>query len=617
MGKEKLESAKNLFFIALGIDIAITSLVVVSDFWGAGILKDVSAGRSTADQSTINALEFWNSFSKLLILTLIGVGLGLVKWLNACYSFSKEVIGASGFKNESWTAAGWVIPVFNLFKPYLVINEIYKAGDSSYTMPDGWKKQAWSGLLLTWWIFWAVTHLIAVIAGKALLKNSIRDDLTLEQSIGMFEFHAWFCIVSLIIAGLWFIVAGGITRRLLARQHISVAPSAPVRFEMASAPAATSPLTRPTVPTSHAATVPGQLAGSLVTARPSDTTATSAKFVNETLLPKPMNLDEFTEEEFWATAMTELETGQRRPGLWAKAFAGSEGDETKAKVAYLKTRVQQLAEAQATQLEAQRKAVAEKAQANSLAEREAINALIAQFESAHSFSISEIRQFVSYAAVDPRVVAVTDKKGNSVLHLCAERKMAEEVRALMQVGADPQRGNNNGIKAEFMTKNPVIHKLLNGLQVSAEQLEELMTPASGMCPNCGDIIATTSHTCRRCDIDLGPLSTFKVLSFDDDEQLVLKLKSEYMAGKKPTENQVEYLVKKSDAFRSLVALVEPFKFGMTLLHWCAHYDLIPQSKVLLANGARATAKNSAGHMPYEECKNDELRQLLKTASERE
>ena len=51
------------------------------------------------------------------------------------------------------------------------------------------------------------------------------------------------------------------------------------------------------------------------------------------------------EEDHWATAMTELETGQRRPGLWGKAFAESEGDETKAKVAYLKSRVQQLTEA--------------------------------------------------------------------------------------------------------------------------------------------------------------------------------------------------------------------------------------------------------------------------------
>jgi hypothetical protein len=224
---------------------------------------------------------------------------------------------------------------------------------------------------------------------------------------------------------------------------------------------------------------------------------------------------------------------------------------------------------------------------------------------------------VSYAAVDPRVVAVTDKKGNSVLHLCAEREMAEEVRLLMQAGADPERGNNNGIKAEFMTKNPVIHKLLNGLTVSAEQLEELMTPASGMCPNCGDVIPITSHTCQNCKAMFGPLSAFTVLSFDGDEQLVRELESKYLAGKKPTENQVKYLVGKSDAFRSLVALVEPFKFGMTLLHWCAYYDLILQSKVLLANGARATAKDSAGHMPYEGCKGDELRQLLKTASERD
>lgn len=615
MSKEKLENAKNIFFIALGIDIAVTLLVVVSDFWGAGFLKDVGAGRITADQSTIGTLEFWSSFSMLMILTLIGVGVGLIKWVNACYSYAKEVIGASGFKNESWTAVGWVIPVFNLFKPYLVINEIYKAGNSSYTTPDGWKKQAWSGLLLTWWIFWAVTHFIAAIAGKQLFKSSMRHDLTLKQSIGMIEFHAWFCIVSLIIAGLWFIVAGGLTRRLLDRQLINTAPSAPVQFQTAANPGSMSLLMHPATPTFNAATV--SPVGKLVTAKPGNTTDTSARFVNETLLHKAMNLDKLTEEDFWAAAMNELETGQRRAGLWAKVFAGSEGDETKAKVAYLKTRVQQLTEAQVTQLEVQRKATAEKAQVDASAEREAIDGLIAEFESARSFSISETRRLVSYAAVDPRVVAVINEKGNSVLHLCAESEMAEEVRALMQAGADPKRGNNSGIKAEFMTKNPVIQKLLNGLKVSAEQLEELMIPPSGMCPNCGDVIPITLHTCQNCKAMFGPLSAYTVIGFDDDEQLVLELESKYLAGKKPTENQVKYLVGKSQAFRSLVALVEPFKFGMTLLHWCAHYDLTLQSKVLLANGASATARNSAGRMPYEGCKSDELRQLLKTASERE
>jgi hypothetical protein len=95
MNKEKLESAKNLFFIALGIDIAVTTLVVISDFWGVGVLKDISAGKITADQSMLGTLEFWDSFAKLMLLTMLGVGLGLVKWLNACYSFAKESIGAS------------------------------------------------------------------------------------------------------------------------------------------------------------------------------------------------------------------------------------------------------------------------------------------------------------------------------------------------------------------------------------------------------------------------------------------------------------------------------------------------------------------------------------------
>lgn len=48
------------------------------------------------------------------------------------------------------------------------------------------------------------------------------------------------------------------------------------------------------------------------------------------------------EESYWAAAMAEVESGQRRPGVWAKAFAEADGDEAKAKAAYLKVRVQQM-----------------------------------------------------------------------------------------------------------------------------------------------------------------------------------------------------------------------------------------------------------------------------------
>jgi len=60
----------------------------------------------------------------------------------------------------------------------------------------------------------------------------------------------------------------------------------------------------------------------------------------------PTNSAASTDEDHWATAMTELESGQRRTGVWAKAYAEADGEETKAKVAYLKARVRQLADAE-------------------------------------------------------------------------------------------------------------------------------------------------------------------------------------------------------------------------------------------------------------------------------
>jgi len=59
--RAKLESAKNLLFIALAIDMAVTALVVITDFWAVAVFNDIRAGVTQADQSTIRSLEFWDA----------------------------------------------------------------------------------------------------------------------------------------------------------------------------------------------------------------------------------------------------------------------------------------------------------------------------------------------------------------------------------------------------------------------------------------------------------------------------------------------------------------------------------------------------------------------------
>lgn len=48
-----------------------------------------------------------------------------------------------------------------------------------------------------------------------------------------------------------------------------------------------------------------------------------------------------SEEDLYAAALVEVQSGTTRPGLWAKAFADAEGDESKSKALYIKLRVQQ------------------------------------------------------------------------------------------------------------------------------------------------------------------------------------------------------------------------------------------------------------------------------------
>ncbi len=335
MNEDKLEKAKTIFFILLGIDIFVTAVIGLNTFSTIGTLKDVQLGTREVDESLISNLKFWDGFAKVVFLTLIGVGLGLVNWLNACYRFAKESLGATGFKNERWTTAGWIIPIFNLFKPYQVVNEIYRASAPTYKESDGWKKESGSGLLLTWWIFWVVTHLIGTMIGKQLLRGAMRDDVTIQQAIGMSELQAWSCVISVIVAGLWFVIASTITQRLFERfaqlavgggtgQFASSISSMPTTQQVAAVSLASKH--QPSTDTVFGSPTPAmQIDGSL-----------------EGSVGTEENASEISDNARYAMVAEEIETGHIDKGLWARLYADTDGDEHKTKARYIKHRVEEL-----------------------------------------------------------------------------------------------------------------------------------------------------------------------------------------------------------------------------------------------------------------------------------
>lgn len=342
MNSEQLEGAKKLFFILLGIDAVVTAIVGFNAFSTVGVLREVQSGARTIDQSVFSSLEFWDSFSKLVFLTVIGVGIGLVKWLNACYSFARQTIGATGFKNEGWTAAGWIIPVFNLFKPYQIINEIYKAGSNGYHAPDDWKKENGSGALLTWWMFWAVTHFIAWMVTKQLIRTAFQDDISIPQAIGVTELHAWLCMVSLLISGLWVWVANLLTQRMLDRGAIPANALSEQRDIRTNNPP---PISRPIATPTPAATATPSIA-------PSERREAAIDIPEVAPSRLTIPIPAMPESDDWAfeKVVDEFETSTTDKVLWTRVFAESGGDENKTKALYIQRRVNVLVEAERKRL---------------------------------------------------------------------------------------------------------------------------------------------------------------------------------------------------------------------------------------------------------------------------
>ncbi len=182
------------------------------------------------------------------------------------------------------------------------------------------------------------------------------------------------------------------------------------------------------------------------------------------------------EEEHWAAAIAELEIGPRRPGVWAKAFAEAEGDDTKSKVAYLKVRVQQLneaANAQRSEQEAQQREVEARAKAEATEKQIAVADAIYKFKMTPTLPTSLIQLLVRNLGLDATITKMVNLKGYPVLHVCAQNGMVEEVQALLHAGVKPDFPTWNGELAASMTSNQMIKLLLSGTPESEAKLQSM------------------------------------------------------------------------------------------------------------------------------------------------
>ena len=112
------------------------------------------------------------------LAVLIVTAILFLVWIYRAYR-NLSALGASGLRySANWAVGGWFIPIMNLWRPYQVTAEIWKASDPDCNEPEGeaWQTASVSPLVKLWWALWIIGGMI----GGILMRFAFQEPEDLE-----------------------------------------------------------------------------------------------------------------------------------------------------------------------------------------------------------------------------------------------------------------------------------------------------------------------------------------------------------------------------------------------------------------------------------------------------
>lgn len=122
-------------------------------------------------------------------------------WFHRAY-LNLYVFKVKGLKfSPGWAIAWWFIPLMNLFMPYQVFNEIWKASDPRIQSdePKIWKAPPCSRLMPFWWVFFLLSWVHIKISGSWITPETLKILNWIELGKNIAELFAAGLLILLVI----------------------------------------------------------------------------------------------------------------------------------------------------------------------------------------------------------------------------------------------------------------------------------------------------------------------------------------------------------------------------------------------------------------------------------
>lgn len=124
----------------------------------------LQSGHTLADSQLAAMEEASAIVGALNLLGMLAAAVFFVRWLLQARR-NVDALGARGLVHaHKWALWGWFVPIFNLFRPYQVVEEIWRGSDPQPGRPLAILSESTPVMLPVWWGCWLVRGVLGQFA---------------------------------------------------------------------------------------------------------------------------------------------------------------------------------------------------------------------------------------------------------------------------------------------------------------------------------------------------------------------------------------------------------------------------------------------------------------------
>ncbi|MBI15650.1 MAG: hypothetical protein CL782_05325 [Chloroflexi bacterium] len=211
---------QRLLIVFVGLSI----LSIILDMMDINLLKNIHNFTATEAEINNNAL-IWGIWGVGYTLVYLVTIITFLRWIYQASSNLNALGYVSQRFSPAWAVGWWFIPFMHLFRPYQVMNEIWKSShpNNKYTpgVPSAgtYKIDIGSNLIGWWWALWIVSNVLENIIMRMWFRA---EDLQIKELIELTYFNMLVTSLTVIPAVIVFILINQITNNQEIKSQSSV-----------------------------------------------------------------------------------------------------------------------------------------------------------------------------------------------------------------------------------------------------------------------------------------------------------------------------------------------------------------------------------------------------------